>query len=119
MKNQFFLMIIFCSISTIVHPMSLDKASEVKLIEQVKKENVERKYWPSDAVVTLEEFYKMSDNNAPNPRYFVRACGRWAVVVCPLDADPMSQGKLALASRGAQGSFDKKELESFGVQLPE
>ena len=43
----FFLMIIFCLISNVAYSMSidLDEASKTKLIEQVKKENVDRGYW--------------------------------------------------------------------------
>lgn len=67
-------MIIFCLISNVAYSMSidLDEASKTKLIEQVKKENVDREYWPSDVVVRLEQFYKMSGNNGSDTRYFLK-----------------------------------------------
>lgn len=115
MKNQIFLMIIFCLISPVTCPMSidLDDASKAKLIEQVKAENVKRGYWPSDVVVRLEQFYKM-----PDAKYFVRAVGSYdgyllteygsAKTIC-----------IARLGKGTQGVFSKEELESIGVQLAE
>jgi hypothetical protein len=99
--------------------IDLDEASKAKLIEQVKKENVERGYWPSDVVVRFEKFYKIPDNNGSDTRYFVRAVGSYdglAVV------EYGSEGKKLFCVRlgkGTEGSFSKEELESLGVQLPE
>lgn len=117
MKNQFFLMIIFCLISNVAYSMSidLDEASKAKLIEQVKAENVNRGYWPSDVVVRLEKFYKMPDNNG----FFVRAVGSYnglAVVECVSGDKKLFCVRLG---KGTEGSFSKEELESLGVQLPE
>lgn len=119
MKSQFFLMIIFCLISNVAYSMSinLDEESKAKLIEKVKQENVERKYWPSDVSVRLEQFYKMPGNGS-DTRYFVRAVGSYGgyvkveypsgpTILCP-----------APLGKGTQGYFSKEELESLGVQLP-
>ncbi len=119
-SRLFFLMIIFCLISNIAYsmPIDLDEASKANLIEHVKKENVDRGYWPSDVTVKLEQFYKMPDNNGSDTRYFVRAVGFYAGFVKVED----SSGATFLPARlgkGTEGSFRKEELESLGVQLPE
>lgn len=121
MKNQLFVMIIFCLISNVAYSMSidLDEASKAKLIEQVKAENVKRGYWPSDVAVRLEQFYKMTDNNGSDTRYFVRAVGSYdgcAQVKSGSGAIMLYPARLG---RGTEGSFRKEELESLGVQLPE
>jgi len=121
MKNQFFLMIIFCLISHVSYPMliDLDEASKVKLIEQVKAENVDRMYWPSNVVVRLEQFYKMPDTNGSDTRYFVRAVGSYDrhVEVKLSSGDTIL--RRARIGKGTEGSFCKEELESLGIQLPE
>ena len=114
MKNRFFEMIIFCLISSIAYPMSIDleEASKAKLIEQVKKENVERRYWPDDVTVRLERFYKKSDT-----QYFVRAVGSYNGY---LRVEYDSENKVLLPVRldkGTEGSFSKEELQSLGIQL--
>lgn len=121
MKNQFFLMIIFCLISNVAYSMSidLDKASEAKLIEQVKKENVKRGYWPSDVTVRLEQFYKMPDTNGSNTRYFVRAVGSYDGYVQVESGSGTKMLYSARLGKGTEGYFRKEELESLGVQLPE
>lgn len=53
----------------------LDEASKAKLIAQIKKENVDRGYWPTNVVVRLEQFRKQPANNGSGARYFVRAVG--------------------------------------------
>lgn len=121
MKNQFFLMIIFCLISNVAYSMSidLDDESKAKLIEQVKKENVKRGYWPSDVAVRLEQFDKMRNNNGSDIRYFVRAVGfydGYVQVNSGSDATVLYPVRLG---KGTEGSFRKEELESLGVQLPE
>ena len=120
MKNQFFLMIIFCLISNVAYSMliDLDEASKAKLIEQVKAENVKRGYWPSDVVVRLEQFYKMLDNNGSNTRYFVRAVGSYDGYVAKSVSGATAFYRARLG-KGTEGSFSKEELESLGVQLPE
>jgi nitrous oxide reductase accessory protein NosL len=120
MKNQFFLMIIFCLISNVAHSMSinLDEASKAKLIEQVKAENVKRGYWPSDVAVRLEQFYMMPGNNGSDTRYFVRAVGSYARFAQP-KPDSEATPPYIVIGRGTQGSFRKEELESLGVRLPE
>lgn len=121
MKNQFFLMIIFCLISNVAYSMStgLDEASEAKLTERVKKENVDRGYWPRDVDVKLEQFYKIPGNNGSDTRYFVRAVGYYsgfAKVDYSSGATNLFPARLG---KGTEGSFGKEELESLGVQLPE
>lgn len=121
MKNQFFLMIIFCLISSAAYSMSidLDKTSKAKLIEQVKKENVNRGYWPSNVVVRLEQFYKVPGTNDSDTSYFVGAVGSYDgfALVEYSSGDkifyPVRLGK------GTEGSFRKEELESLGIHLPE
>jgi hypothetical protein len=99
--------------------IDLDEASKAKLLEQVKAENIQRGYWPSDVVVRLEKFHKMPNKNGVDTRYFVRAVGSYNgyarvksasgdIVFCP-----------ARLGKGTEGSFRKEELESLGVQLPE
>jgi hypothetical protein len=129
MKNRFFNMIIFCLISSVAYPMSinldktsvaypmsigLDETSRAKLIKKIKQENVERKYWPDDVTVRLEKFYKKSDTE-----YFVRAVGSYnGYVLVEYD----SENKLLLPTRlgkGTEGCFSKEELRSLGVRLPE
>ena len=123
MKNQFFLMIIFCLISNIAYSMSidLDDASKAKLIEQVKAENIKRGYWPSDVAVRLEQFYKMTNNNGSDTRYFVRAVGSYYAFVQVKFSSGSGVTALypARLGKGTEGSFRKEELESLGVQLPE
>lgn len=116
MKNQLFLMIIFCLISHVAYSMSinLNEESKAKLIEQVKAENINRGYWPSDVVVRLEQFYEM-----PNERYFVRAVGSYDGYLKIEHNSGAAIFSHARLGRGTQGSFSKQELESFGVQLPE
>lgn len=121
MKNQFFLMIFSCLISNAAYsmPINLDEASETKLIEQVKAENVARGYWPSDVVVQLEQFYMMPGNNGSDARYFVRAVGSYAGYV---QIETVSGAKMLRPVRlgkGTEGSFSKEELELLGVQIPE
>ncbi len=120
MKNQFFLMIIFCLISNVTCPMSidLDDASKAKLIEQVKAENVKRGYWPSDVAVRLEQFYKMT-NNGSDTRYFVRAVGSYDGYVHIESGSGATMLYRARLGKGTEGSFRKEELESLGVELPE
>lgn len=121
MKNQLFLMIIFCLISNVAYSMSinLDEESKAKLIEKVKQENVERKYWPSDVSVRLEQFYKMPGNNSSDTRYFVRAVGSYGGYVQVQYGSGPTILYPAPLGKGTQGSFSKEELESLGVQLPE
>lgn len=120
MKNQFFLMMIFCLLSNVAYSMSidLDDASRAKLIEQVKAENVKRGYWPSYVAVRLEQFYKMTNNNGSDTRYSVRAVGSYdgyAQVKSVSGATVLYPARLG---KGTEGSFRKEELESLGVQLP-
>lgn len=121
MKNQFFLMIISCLISNIAYSMSidLDAESKAKLIEKVKAENIERRYWPSDVVVRLEKLHKMPGDSDSDTRYFVRAVGSYDGYVRVESASGATVLYPAKIGKGTEGSFRKKELESLGVQLPE
>jgi hypothetical protein len=121
MKNQFFLMIIFCLISNGAYSMSinLDEASEAKLIKQVKEENIGRGYWPSDVAVRLEKFYKIPGKNDSNTRYFVRAVGSYDGYAQIEYDDGAKILRPVRLGKATEGSFSKKELESWGVQLPE
>ena len=121
MKNQFFLMMFFCLLSNVAYSMSidLDDASKAKLIEQVKAENVKRGYWPSNVVVRLEQFHKMTNNNSSDTRYFVRAVGSYGGYVQVQYGSGPTILYPAPLGKGTQGSFSKEELESLGVQLPE
>lgn len=121
MKNRFFLMIAFCLISNVSYSMliDLDDASKAKLIAQVKKENVQRKYWPSDVVVRLEQFYKMPSNSDSNEKYFVRAVGSYQGYTMVTYNSGATQFFSARLGKGTEGSFSKTELESLGIQLPE
>lgn len=120
MKNQFFLMIIFSLTSNVAYSMAivLDEVSKAKLIEQVKKENVNRGYWPSDVVVRLEEFYKMPDNGS-NSRYFVRAVGSYNARA----EIEFKSGDKKICSipvgKGTEGVFSEEELKSLGIQVSE
>ncbi len=120
MKNQFFLMIIFCLISNVAYSMSdLNETSKAKLIKKVKTENVNRGYWPSDVAVRLEQFHKMPGNNGSDARYFVRAVGSYDGYV---QVEYDSGAKVLYPKRlrkGTEGSFSKEELESLGILLPE
>lgn len=85
----------------------------------MKAENVARGYWPSDVIVRLEQFYKKTDNNGSDTRYFVRAVGSYNGYV---QVETVSGAKILYPARlgkGTEGSFHKEELESFGVQIPE
>ena len=117
----FSLVVIFCLISNVAYsaPIDLDEASKAKLIRQIKRENVTEGRWADNASVTLEEFYKVQDNNDSNAKYFVRAVGTYpcpAIVEYPSGAiDVIFPVPL---SKRVSGYFSKEELESWGIQLP-
>jgi len=95
----------------------LDGESQAKLIERVKKENVERGYWPSDVIIRLEQFYKMPSDT----KYFVRAVGSYASRYVKAEypsGTTVIYPKYPI-SKGTEGYFRKEELESLGIKLPE
>jgi len=111
----------FCLISNAAYSMSinLDTASEAKLLDYIKKENVGRRYWPADVAVRLEKFEKLPDTNGSGIRYFVRAVGSYGGYV---QAEYASGNKILYPKRigkGTEGYFSKEELALLGVQLPE
>lgn len=109
------LMTISCLISNIAYSMSihLDEASKAKLLEQVKKENIEARNWPSDVVVRLDQFYKM-----PDARYFVKAIGSYMGYIRVEYDNGTEELCPQRLGKATKGYFTKEELELLGIQLP-
>lgn len=122
MKNQLFLITVFCCISNIICSMdsrlinvdaqvvNLDPVSKARLVECSKAEILDKRkgYWPEDVVVTLKQFYLVKDKyeHTENPRYAVSLIGRY-----------LENGQPT--RRDTTGAYFKNELNSFGVNLPE
>lgn len=119
MKNQFFLMIVVCLISNVAYSMNidLDSASQAKLLEQAKKDNVSRGYWPISVRVSLERFYKV-ENTALSPSYCVRVVGHYQGFVDVELNSGITQRYPAMLGKATEGIYSKEELEVLGVQLP-
>lgn len=95
--------------------IDLDETSKAKLIEQVKKENVERRYWPSDVAVRLEKFYRIPGET----RYFIRAVGSYNGHLLIEHSSGDKKPLPVRLGKGTEGYFSKEELESLGILLPE
>jgi hypothetical protein len=118
MKNQLFLIMVFCFFSNIICSMeiNLDETSKANLIAQVTKENLSREYWPADVEVELERFDLIKDacEYTANPKYHVRVVGRVKRIHVEND-----RPVLLIIRRDTSGWYFKNELNSFGVNLPQ
>lgn len=97
----------------------LDQANESKLLEQVRKKNLERGYWPADVVVRLEQFGKVSGFHGSDARYFFRAVGSYRGLVKVENPGELPYYCRMQVGKGTEGYFSKKELESLGIRLSE
>ncbi len=130
MKNQIFLVAVFCLISSIVCSMDsnprtvdvdvtkleLDLASKTILINSGRAANIARNYWATDVEVALGAFYLCKDQyaNTDNPRYAVSLIGR-------IKRGDMVNGRFELQTirRDTTGAYRKNELDALGVNLPQ